>query len=322
MGSSSKKQLQDFEEFWTDLTPPTKKRSGTMMRVEEPAVDSVDRLVEWGTNLLKVDRLPVQVIPGPTIKSRSGLLKKYLAEEWQRFRPGVIEDIVLSTEWTVEGALKTLTKKIEGMEVPKECRQIGFRVDPPWGKPWELLWGVVGVEHFLLDEPFRSMVDQNAYLVSDMFRLIMEARFLAKESNRPSIERFLGLIVRWMQGATVQDDEETLARLHIERRVENVYQRFDVLCFLLILDAQNCLLNRVILAFDGLEYVSRKEHRSTLNELYLMLQTVQRWTKVGSFPFGVLIGWTATPGEQASLRKVHPQLSEILKQGLVWTHEV
>lgn len=281
---------------------------------------SVDPLVEWSAKFPRVDRLPAQVLPGPTLSSRTALLQEYL----RGASHDVAEDVVLSTDWTVEGVLPSITRRISELRIPNECQHASYRLTPPRGAPWEILWGVIGVETLVLDEPYRSMVDSSVYLTSDLFRVIMEARFLARESaDRSKVDGFVTMILRWItnEGLT-KGDIETLTSFGITRRFETLYHRLDALFFLVVLASQNSLLNRVVLTFDGLEYVCDKSRMASLDDLYVMLYEVTKWTRFGSFPMGILIGWAATSHDRQALRRVHPRLLSFLDNGLSWTRGV
>lgn len=298
-----------------DGTPTTKKTSGTMTRVDAPIVESVEALAEWRSRLFSSDRLPAQVLPGPTISSRAALLQAYLREATH-------EDVLLSTEWVVDGVLQALTDKLAAMQVVDACKhRVVFHVEPPEGEPWEILWALIGVDQIGLDEPFLSLVDSSTFLASYVLRMIMEARALARETkDRIVVERFVTTLVRWSTGQPLdKSDRETLQRLKVTRTVDTSAQRFDVLCFLLVAASQNNLLDGTVLTLDGLEYALSQGNPVLLDELHLLLVTLSRWTRRGSFPLGVLIGWSATTSDRAMVRRQHPRLMQYLEEGLAWT---
>ncbi len=289
--------------------PQARKRSGTMMRVT--TVESVDPLIRWGETFLASDRPAMQVLLGP-MSSRDQLLRQYISGQEQQYRPGSV-DVVVS-EFGDDGVLGAFTEVLERLVIPQECRQVGFRVDPPWGQPWELLWSVICVEQVFLDEPFRSMVDQSGYMVSDVFQAIMEARALTMEGK--SAPSLVEKIIRWVTGRASTQDISALTNLGLTRNFDLRYQFFDALCFLLVLANQQGVLSRLTLTLEGIEEAIYKRDKALLNDLFILLQAVERWTRLGSFPLGILIGWDGSG--TASLKKLHPPLLRMLEKGLSW----
>ena len=146
------------------------------------------------------------------------------------------------------------------------------------------------VESFLVDEPLRSMVDQRFYLISDLFRVILEARFQVAEGAPPSL--FLDAITRWILNEKLTARQETLfEEAKVSRRVQPTEQ-LDLCFFLVALSAQSGLINRLTLALDHVDRATSAgltAKKTYLKELDDLAFCATRWEKLGS-PLGVIFG--------------------------------
>jgi hypothetical protein len=271
------------------------KMNSTILSVPPPA----NPLVDWHRTRSR-ESGRVHILYG-TPSFRRTLLNQYLEEH---------DDLFIGEDWTSEGVIAAMTRAFRGLRVKHDAQ---FRIPLP-DDTWELLWGLICVDTFLLEEPYRSFVDDSYHLISDVFRIIMEGRFLARES-KPKAVRFLGTVVRWLTGQTLDEtDRETLKRLKVARRVEMIPQRMEALCFLLVLAEQNELLPRFGFYLDGFEAVINNEDPMRLEELHALVTIVDRWAKLGLFPMSIILGWSGTTADQNTLRKNHPRLWTILQR--------
>jgi hypothetical protein len=146
------------------------------------------------------------------------------------------------------------------------------------------------VESFLVDEPLRSMVDQRFYLISDLFRVILVARFQVAEGANP--DTCFDAITRWILDEKLTSAQEMLfAEAKVTRRVQPTEQ-LD-LCFLLVtLAAHSGLINRLTIALDQVDRASSAgltAKKALLKELDELAFGATRWEKLGS-PLGIIFG--------------------------------
>lgn len=201
------------------------------------------------------------------------------------------------------------------------CSAIDASQWPVNGLRAEVIWSLLTIyrpifsdiltaESLIVDEPLRSMVDQRFYLVSDLFRVILEARFQVREGAQP--EFFLQAITQWILGSKLAPKQETLFEIAgVSRRVQATEQ-LDLVFFLIALASQTGIVNRVTLALDRVEQVAGlKDKRIFLKELDEVAFAAIRWEKLGS-TFGLIIGV-----EKFSLLNVSTKLSKLLTSGVV-----
>jgi hypothetical protein len=123
-----------------------------------------------------------------------------------------------------------------------------------------------------------------------------------------------------MTGGELSDEDvSTLEEIGVRRRVTLDAERIDILLFLVTLAAQNGIINRMTLCFDGLEQALQSNRRALLRELDTFLATMDRWVGFSHAPIGVMIGFNASARDLSQLRKLNPKLAERIEAGLVWT---
>lgn len=289
----------------------------------DPNPLSIIPIVEWVQTEAETRR-PLLVVPGPTCHDRLAILAQWEDGDWRRTQPGTITDTcsAYTRSWPTDGVLHNLTNRIARITIPSEVKS-RLRNGPPPPNIWEIVWALVSTEDFLVEEPLRGMVDRSFYLVHDVYRVLWEARFLIQENaSRETITHLVGTLIRWVTSEPLTpQDQKTLQELTVKRLVTSEQERFDVLCFLLTLAAQNGIVERVVFLFDGLEDVLQPEYRSVLRQFHAMLLAIDRWVTIGGCPLCVLVGFRGTKADTAALRRLHPKLAVEVAQGLAWVKE-
>lgn len=307
----------------TSAQPPRRTKSSQMSRVVvQPPTTS--GLVRWTLSFAEEEeRAPFLVLPGRQA-ARQAFLVRFASAEFNRYRPGVVEDLIgpQTTAWLEQGLCKNLTARVANMRLPNECRAGMPDWFPPEPGNWELLWGLVAAPDFVIDEPLRSMLDQEAYVVHDVYRVLWEARFLVKENkgDRGPAQVLLRTLVRWLTTSLLTtEDEKRLTDMGIRRTVTSDH-RFDLLCMLVTLAWQNGIINRFLVYFDGLERAT-DANTTALHEMYRLLLSLERWIKIGPCPMGVLVGHSADATDLHNLRTIDERLAEKIVDGLAWVRE-
>jgi hypothetical protein len=90
--------------------------------------------------------------------------------------------------------------------------------------------------------------------------------------------------------------------------VSSPNEKIDLVCGLLLMAAQNGLVERVFLGFDAIEAATRPN----LKELFMVLQGVDRWT-VEEQPLGILLGWN---GDGAALARANTKFADYIVRGM------
>lgn len=260
------------------------------------------------------------VVPGRTHFDRQEVLKQYRDGDWRRFHSGVVVNVDRSTEW-LDGSIATgFLGRVQVMKMPIVVGKSIMASWYPRGGPWELLWNLIAVEEFVVEDPLRQIIDKPFYLVHDIHRALWEARFLAREHpTLQPVEDFMVHFTRWLMGEPLGDEgRRVFSALGIKRTVSNSIERLDAACFLLSLACQNGLLERAIFLFDDLEHALQPNKRSMLRQLRDLLDSGRRWGRLGSNPLGVLIGFTGTRTDLQLLTKYCSPLAEDVNAGLSW----
>lgn len=278
------------------------------------------RAIAWALAFGDRERKALLVVPGDR-EERLRFYDRYLVHTEKLSSEGAIDDLQ-GFSWTNVGVLENVITRIATARVSASTRlPVWF---PPEKGVWELLWSLVAVEDIVIGEPLRTLVDNSTFLAHHLYRLLWEARFLAKEKvNLKPAQVFVELIVRWLTAETLTEDEDKqLLTLGVRQRVQTDSQRFDLLCMLVSLAEHNGFISRLVLAFDDLEKALVHPNRTLLlRRMSKLLDSIDRWIKVGGSPIGVLIGFEATPESMTTLREHHPRLADHVREGLVWTEE-
>lgn len=195
-------------------------------------------------------------------------------------------------------------------------------IDASWtgnGIRAEVIWSVLTlcrpifsdiltVDSLIVEEPLRSMVDQRFYLVSDLFRVILESRFQVLEGSKP--EPYIQAITQWILGQKFTQKQVALFdAAGVTRRVQPTEQ-LDLVLFLIALASQTGIINRLTITLDSVEKAP-KDKRTHLKELDEVAFAATRWSKLGS-TLGLVVGV-----ESLSLLNPSPKLSKLLHSGAV-----
>jgi len=179
------------------------------------------------------------------------------------------------------------------LEQPQEWAEKGVRQSLAAGPgSWSLLWSLLSVEDFLIEDPLRDLADQGDRY-TEFFRAIWETRFLYGEGR--NVRPLVTSLTRWASDSTLfPDDRETLRRLGIRRALKRRRDRYDLLFFLLALARQNECVERAVFVFDGLEDALSQEkeaRRKRFRSLLELAEVAEHWATLGS-PVGVLFGFS------------------------------
>lgn len=258
------------------------------------------------------DQLPVALtVPGMLSQRRAA---------FQKFGGWSEPDVIVDTQrlvldgWTEDGVVPHFTERLSKLSVPLITKDRLVSWFPPSDDVWELLWALVAVDEFVIDDPLRAMVDQKFYLVHDVYRFLWEVRFVSHETSLKDAKKLMGTFLRWLEDDLTSGDLEVLGKLRIERRIQE-QERADVLCFLTTLAAQNAIVSRIVLGFEGLNDILEPKERPKLKQLHSFLKTLTRWGGLGC-PVRLLIGFDF--GEISRLHNLHPKLADDIQAGSVW----
>lgn len=183
------------------------------------------------------------------------------------------------------------------IEVPK-WRSHGIRTEVVWnmlhfGEP--LFVDLLKANSLLVEEPLRSMVDQRFYLISDLFRIILEARFRVNEGADPL--PFVVALSKWIQDQKLNSKQEKLFEAaKVSRRVQPTEQ-LDLIFCLAALASQSGVIERLTISLDRIDLAASagvKDRRTYLRELDDVVFGATRWEKLGS-PLGVILGVERLP---------------------------
>jgi hypothetical protein len=312
MKAMAKAKKGDAEE---DAVGPPKRRQSAEVELSP----SVLALSSW-TVSEDPDRLLTLVVPGPTHFNRQEVLRQYRDGEWRRFHSGIVIDDSKSTDWLEGNVASSFLTRVRMLRMPPVSKDIMAKWYPRTSGAWELIWNLIAVEEFIVEEPLRQLIDKPFYLVHDVHRALWEARFLAREHlDLGPVQSFMLYFDRWLMGEPLGDEgRKALASLGIKRLITKDSERLDVACFLLSLACQNGLLERSVFLFDDLEHALQPNKRSMLRQLHDLLESGRRWARLGSNPLGILIGFTGSKADLQLLTKYNAALAEEVGAGLSW----
>ena len=165
-------------------------------------------------------------------------------------------------------------------------------------------------EALIIEEPLRSMVDQRFYLISGLFRVLLEARFQVNEGMDP--KPLYQAIFRWILDEPLSSTQERLFESSNVSRIVQPTEQLDLTLFLVALATQSGVINRLTLSLDNVEQASLagiKERRNYLRELDELVFACTRWEKLGC-TLGIILGV-----ERLSLLNPSPKLGKLLNSG-------
>lgn len=204
--------------------------------------------------------------------------------------------------WLSNGPLKTFTSQVRGLG----------------DEPWDLLWLLLDVDDFVVEEPLRNLVDQG-FRFTGFFKALWEARFLLSESD-PAADDLVEALTTWMTAGALSSEQcRLLEKSHITRELESPQERLDMLLFLLALAHQNGIVDRTVFIFDGIDEAVRlppQKRRPALRELLELVTAFERWAKLGSAA-GLVFGLDKRQGALGLLKKHNPKLSDLVQASLV-----
>ena len=271
-------------------------------KVSGVALSPVEPAENWAETFPAGEREAFFTVLGQTTKERE--------EFYAAFRggSGVVSLLRDHHAWHQVGPLRALQNGLRAAWVPPDCKE-GL---PDWWPPpsgnWGLLWGLGAVSNFAVDGQLRFQVDVPFSLLHDLYRAIWEIRFAIREGREA-----LGLVQAvgtWMLGESLSaEDHGHLAAVNIQRQVSSPNEKIDLVCGLLLMAAQNGLVERFFLGFDNIEAATRPN----LKELFMVLQGVDRWTTVEEQPLGILLGWN---GDGASLARTNTRFADYIVRGM------
>ncbi len=268
----------------------------------------------------EADRPIALVVPGKTHFDRQQVLKPYIEGDWRRFHSGVVIDNSKTTEWIDGNIVQNLQVRLVHVRMPEMPKDAMAPWYPHPSGFWDILWGLVAVDEFIVEDSLRQLVDKPFYLVHDVHKALWEARFLARENPKlETAEEFMLHFTRWITGEPLGDaGRKTLHDLGIKRLVTPP-ERADVLCFLLSLACHNGLVKRAIFVFDDLEQALQPNKRAVLRQLRDLLECGRRWARLGGNPLGILIGFTGSRTDTQLLEKLNASLAAEVGTGLQWS---
>ncbi len=304
---------ETLRDYWIDVSPkrPPRRR---VLGYSRP----LENFRKWALQLHLTERESMKVLPGRTMQDRSAFLREYLDPAWNAFRPDAIEDVSGpdTQAWLTEGVLPNLVRRMSAMSLPTSGDvQKGLAAHA--NSAWSIVWALVFMENLLIEDPLKSKADREFHIAHVLYKVLWEARFLAREKQE-ELPAFLDSFIRWVTASELSPaDIARLEAVGVRRQLRVPAERSDALLFLLTLAAQNALFNRVLFAFDGVEHCLGTEQRETLRQLESFLSDTDRWVTLGC-PIGIVLGFDASPANLAALRKASSKLHSRVRQGLEW----
>lgn len=207
------------------------------------------------------------------------------------------------------------------------CKGVADWVGDPWAYlvnrlagfklgTWNLLWELLDVPEFVVEEPLRGLVDQG-FLFTEFYQALWEARFLLQESA-PRVENLVEALIRWMTWTELSsEDRKLLGTLRLSRPLQSDEERLDTLFFLLALARQNGTVGPAVIVFDDIDLALRQgveTRRQLLTKLLKLISAVERWDRLG-MALGLVLG--VSPGVLTSLKRYNPKLGKKISGGLI-----
>jgi hypothetical protein len=267
------------QEFWKDIRP---KRLPLTLFIPQHIGAWAWALGQKGNPLLCVE--------GPTPIYRSEVYKECFAK-------GLFDRMCVVKDWS-----GVHERFVDWVTNPKDI--------------WQLLFDLVTVKEFVVEEPLRSLIDQGL-MFTEFYRALWEIRFLLREQEGASektlqTDAFTKSLVQWMaQKPLTKKNRKALDKAHISRELATSSERLDMLFFLLSLAKQNAVLNRMVIVYDGLESILNQDpniRQAQLKDLLTLISGAERWARFGS-PLGIIIGFPKEQGVLSSVRRHNAKLN-------------
>lgn len=280
-----------MQDYWDDVRPSGRasQRPGSLRPNWDPP--DIDKLTAWAAKVGE-DPSSILLIEGPTPAHRMALYRLTKTDQ---------DD--LSDAWLDEGLVANLTHRLSKM------RAIGSIIP----HEWDLLWNLLTLETLDIEDPVRILVDQG-HIITEMFKAIWEARFRLDEGRE--VKDVVSAISNWMTASPISGEQrQLLGSLGITREPSTVYERLDLLFFLVALAKQNDLVDRAVFVFDGLEKlvtqgISRR--KAALKETFEFCVAAERWARLGA-PVGFLFGYSGEHKPIEAIGRAHSKLGDKLR---------
>jgi len=292
------------EEYWDDIRIKPERAK----YLKNPSY-TIDRLIEWGTNLQSTSRETFRVIPGANASLTVEALELGLPSETLLRDPGL------------QGSgdpVGHLLNSIRQMRVPSKFRvrnTLSFRPPHPSMNPfgWDLLWCLVAHRELVLTSYLKDLVGRKSSRLTEFYTALVEIRFEAQERQSiPSIEENIEALGRWVEG-TLSDPTSFKLKTGVKGDVQS-NERMDLLLFILSLAKDNQLIEEFILFLGEIGKLTLDKAEG-INEIILALD---RWVSIGC-PLNLLLGWRGSDEDKAQLKEVHPRLLVRFKKGAAWS---
>jgi len=207
--------------------------------------------------------------------------------------------------WVTEGLINNMTRRIASLSGSYE---------------WDLLWRLLSLEDLDVSGSQRLLIDQG-HLITEMFKMIWEARFLLNEGQE--VSSVVLSTLNWMTSHTSEGSQQALidrlflSSLDVTLKPTTNHDRLDLLFFLISLAQQNGLVGNVVLVLDGLDRILLDDStiQARLNEMFDVCLTSERWSRLGTH-VGLIIGYSSGRVLNA-VKKLHPRLETRLRSCLV-----
>ncbi len=199
-------------------------------------------------------------------------------------------------DWIFKGFLPDLTRRVRGLTPT----------------PWGILWDLLAVEDFVVEDPLKGLIDQG-FRFTGCFKAIWEARFLHQEGRSRETMQLLGALIRWMTATELTLDHKALLTNVGVRHSLSESECTDMLLFVLALAYQNGLTDRTVFVFDGVEQVKKKE---SLRKLADAVTIFERWTRLGSAT-GIVLGLNPANKAVETITAMNPRLGKKIAVSLV-----
>lgn len=177
--------------------------------------------------------------------------------------------------------------------------------------PWQVLKGLLVRSEFVVDEPLRSLVDEEQdNLISQAFKAILEARFVVSEAKERSEIDQAEALSRWMRGEAMEPWHHNLFESAGVQHQPTEREKLDLTFFVLTLGFQNDLLGPQVFSVGGLEKAATEspERRKTLfKDLRETLTSLDHWAGLGC-PTGLVLGL------DGPLKAFSPKLRQMLSK--------
>jgi hypothetical protein len=196
-------------------------------------------------------------------------------------------------DWVTKGIRTDLTQRVRGLTPT----------------PWGLIWDLLSVEDFVVEDPLKGLIDQG-FRFTGCFKALWEARFLHREKRPKETMQLLGALIRWMTAAELTPEHKALLTGVGVKHALSETECMDMLLFVLALAYQNGLTDRSVFVFDGIEQAKK----NVLRKIADGVAVFERWTRLGSAA-GIVLG--LNPENIDAITAMNPRLGKKIVASLV-----